>query len=161
MLLGNSAGPPAQTKLVKRACALGGLTWRIHALPRGGEGAEPAPSTAAEPLRVVRVNEGPGTLTIMVVEIDGRACAFEYVRETLMVGVFGPERGAAAEKEEEEGPAGDGEEADAEEGAAAAERAEGARREEDEMIRKLMVKAGAMAGYMREELKEFKMPKLD
>lgn len=80
----------------------------------------------------------------MVFEIEAQAVALEYIREGLLVGVFGPrvEKGEKERREE-------------------SEEEEGSRGEEEGVEGKIweaQKKAAGMAAHLREELKEFRMP---
>ena len=139
-----------------------------------------APAAVARPLRiqplaVLRlVRSSDGRLRTLAVEVGGRKCVLEQVREGLLVGALGPEKGKRDEGqqiEEGEKDREDGEDTsegsnDGNEGSGDARNGQGDEQErtaQDEKetarrVRALMLKAAAMAEFLREELGEFKMP---
>jgi hypothetical protein len=129
---------------------------------------DPAGGPAALPvLRTARGTEDDG-LREMVVDCDGRICAFEYVREGLLVGVVGRELQARKDEGDGQGMNGGvGEPGEVEDesasedgnhsGSDAEDEAQRVRRR-DQMVRLLALKASAMADHLRDELMNFKMP---
>ena len=123
-----------------------------------------------QPLTVLRqVRHAGGELRTLAVEIEGRECVLEELMEGLVIGVLGPERregGGEEEKGEdadENGEAGSDEEArspanpdtDGESESASTESEE---KEKAKRVHALTLKAQALAEYLREELRGFKMP---
>ena len=121
-----------------RASTLGALTWRLNVALLSGEDLTEATLGKALPVLKKTIKNDGKTLGSLVLDSEGELLAIAYVREKLMVGMFGE---GVEGKEEEEGER-------EEDGAGEAVVAQVA----------LTTKLLAMVEYLVEELKDFKMP---
>ena len=156
--MGNLTGTSRPSPpLTKKASVLGALTWRHHAAIARGETVGAARSELLPVL--LEDTDGSEGLKGLVVELEpGQECAFEYIREGLLVGTLGgrsPQAQQAYDIEEVE----DSEDMEPRNGASEQQQQP---REPDEerqrRIKALLLKADAMAEYLRDELKDFMMP---
>ena len=99
----------------------------------------------------------------IVFEFDGHAVAMEYIREGLLAGVCGFELGKEGsvggkevEEEEEDDNDDDDEEMRGDEDERDDEKSDD---DEEEKMSKLEEKTAALAEYLKEELKDFRMPR--
>ncbi|MCJ1282450.1 hypothetical protein MMC26_001773 [Xylographa opegraphella] len=73
---------------VKRACALGALTWRVNRSLALGD--DPAQHARVQSLKTMNTEvTTTNMLKSMVVDLEGEMVAIEYIKEGLLVGVFG------------------------------------------------------------------------
>ncbi|MCJ1387621.1 hypothetical protein MMC18_000464 [Xylographa bjoerkii] len=73
---------------VKRACALGALTWRVNCSLALGD--DPAQIPRVPLLRTINTEvTSTNQLKSMIVDLEREMVAFEHVKEGLLVGVFG------------------------------------------------------------------------
>ncbi|MCJ1430911.1 hypothetical protein MMC27_000261 [Xylographa pallens] len=73
---------------VKRACALGALTWRVNRSLALGD--DPTQIARVQSLKTMNTEvTSTNMLKSMIVELEGEMVAIEYVKEGLLVGVFG------------------------------------------------------------------------
>lgn len=112
-------------------------------------GEDPSKVARIQPLKTLRQAAAPGAQNLkrMVFDFGGQAVALEYIRQGLLVGVFGPRLVREEVEGEGEEDAGGGE-----------EEAEGGEEEVEGKIWAAQRKAAAMAEHLREELREFRMP---
>ena len=122
-----------------------------------------------------RQSRSGGLLRSLVVEVDGILCALVYVRESLLVGVLGTEANKAnsrgntsikgASSERSSSAAGESTEESerqslSENGSDPTDEDEGTEeRSREKNMRALLLKGEALAEYLREQLKDFVMPR--
>ena len=161
---------------IKRACALGALTWRVNrSLALGND---PAKNARVQSLHTFKTEfTSTNKLKSMIVEMEGCILAFEYVQEGLLVGVCGGKSGHEIETKTDDlvkankvknvdnsGDAGkgDAEGAPSTKGSQSGDKADeegGDNGEGQEPKWKAIEdKASAMAAHLRKELNGFKMP---
>ncbi|MCJ1403794.1 hypothetical protein MMC11_007017 [Xylographa trunciseda] len=168
---------------VKRACALGALTWRVNRSLALGE--DSAQIARVQSLKTMNTEvTSTNRLKSMVVDLEGEMVAFEYIKEGLLVGVFGEKvevkvdtKVNDAGKADDDGEADDAEDAvnansngnadSAEQDTSmkssqsqdeSSESERGISDEGEPKWKDIKDKAAATAEYLRDELQNFKMP---
>ena len=177
---------------IKRACALGALTWRVNRSLALGD--DPTQVARVQSLRTMDTEvTTTNWFKSMVVDLEGEMVAVEFIKEGLLIGVFGEKiKKKVVTKVDETGntdvdnqsgrvddsgeavDAGDIANANDTGDADAAEddmstkssQTRGETNEHEENIGEegepewhdIKVKAEAMAEYLRDELRDFKMP---